>query len=97
MKLIWADDYGGRTDGIIRNFVPECPHCGEMAYNTRRCVFCGQRFIQDERTAEWNNPSETVKRNCPFCGRENTLVGERSRINGHFHGTCKKCGHVVIE
>lgn len=97
VKLIWADDYDGRTDCIIHNAVPECPHCGEMAYSTKRCVFCGQRFIQDELTAEWSKPPETVKLNCPMCGGEKTLVGARSRINGHFHGKCEKCGCELME
>ncbi len=97
VRLIWADDYDGATDRIIHNAVPECPYCGEMPYSTKRCVFCGQRFIQDERTAEWNKPPEIVRLNCPHCGGENALVGTRSKINGHFHGECEKCGCRIME
>ncbi|MCX4355910.1 MAG: hypothetical protein OSJ43_06750 [Oscillospiraceae bacterium] len=97
VRLVWTDDYNFATDSIIRNAIPECPHCGEMAYNTKRCVFCGQRFIQDEHTAEWNKPSEIIKMNCPHCGGKNTLVGARSKINGHFHGECEKCGCRIME
>ena len=52
MRLIWRDTYDGAADRIIRNAQPECPYCGEMPYSTKRCVFCGQRFIQDEAIAE---------------------------------------------
>lgn len=96
-RLIWGDDYDSLTDKIIRNAVPICPHCGEMPYSTRQCVFCGQRFIQDEAVAEYNKPPEKVTRNCPHCGGEKTLVGSRSKINGHFHGKCEKCGCVIME
>lgn len=95
--LIWADEYDGMTDRIISNAVPKCPHCGEMAYNTKRCMFCGQRFVQDEHTVEWNKPPEVVKMPCPHCGGENTLIGTRSKVNGHFHGRCEKCGCILME
>lgn len=97
VRLAWVDELDGVTDSIIRNAIPECPHCGEMPYSTKRCVFCGQRFIQDDRTAEFNKPPETVRLNCPSCGGKNTLVGTRSKINGHFHGKCEKCGTVFIQ
>lgn len=76
---------------------PYCPSCGEMPYSTERCVFCGQKFIQDEIIAEYNKPPEKVTMNCPMCGGKNTLVGARAKSNGHFHGTCEKCGCVVME
>lgn len=76
---------------------PYCPACGEMPYSVERCVFCGQRFTPDELTAEWNKPPETIRRNCPSCGGINTLVGARAKSNGHFHGTCEKCGCVIFE
>ena len=97
MRLIWRDTYDGAADRIIHNAVPECPRCGEMPYSTKRCVFCGQRFIQDETIAEYNKPPEKVVRNCPMCGGEKTLVGTRAKCNGHFHGKCEKCGCVRME
>ncbi len=97
VRLIWRDTYDGATDRIIRNAEPECPHCGEMPHNTKRCVFCGQRFIQDEAVAKYNKPPEKVVLNCPRCGGENTLIGARAKCNGHFHGKCEKCGCELLE
>lgn len=97
VRLMWQDTYDGATDRIIRNAVPECPRCGEMPYNTKRCVFCGQRFIQDEVVAEYNKPPEKVVLNCPRCGGENTLIGARAKCNRHFHGKCEKCGCELTE
>lgn len=52
VPLKWADSYDVATDSIIDGGEPRCPYCGEMPYNTKRCMFCGQRFT-DER-AEWD-------------------------------------------
>lgn len=76
---------------------PLCPSCGEMPYSTERCVFCGQKFIQDDEIAEYNKPPQTVRMDCIMCGGKNTLVGVRANCNGHFHGTCEKCGCRVVE
>lgn len=97
VRLVWVDDYDVSTDSIIHNAIPECPHCGEMPYSTKRCVFCGQRFIQDDRTAEFNKPPEKEKLDCPSCGGKGTLIGTRAKINGHFHGKCEKCGCVIMQ
>lgn len=97
VPLLWVDSFDGMRDIIIRGGEPQCPHCGDMPYSLQQCVFCGQRFIQDEAVAEYNKPPETVKLNCPMCGGEKTLVGARSRINGHFHGKCEKCGCAIME
>lgn len=40
IKLNWVTNYGG--------LVPECPHCGEMPYSLTECMFCGQRFLEDD-------------------------------------------------
>lgn len=97
VPLLWKDTYDGMRDKIIPGGEPECPRCGEMPYSLQQCVFCGQRFIQDEVVKERSKPPETVKLNCPMCGGEKSLVGSRSRINGHFHGKCEKCGCVLME
>ena len=44
VKIIWQNDYG--------MIMPYCPTCGEMAYSTERCKFCGQKFIQEEKKPE---------------------------------------------
>lgn len=74
--------------------IPECPSCGEMPYSTEQCIFCGQKFIQDEEVEEYNKPNFVTEK-CPLCGGE--MVGTRSKYNGHFHGSCKNCGVSVIE
>lgn len=40
VKVRFENDYG--------MMVPYCPSCGEMAYSTERCVFCGQKFIETD-------------------------------------------------
>lgn len=40
VELIYHNDYG--------MMMPYCPSCGEMAYSTERCVFCGQKFIEKQ-------------------------------------------------
>ncbi len=76
---------------------PYCPSCGEMPYSTERCVFCGQKFIQDEAIAEYNKPPETVIMDCPVCKGNNTMIGAQAKCNGHFHGKCEKCGCKLTE
>jgi hypothetical protein len=34
---------------------------------------------------------------CVFCGGHGTMVGSRTRTNGHFHGRCTQCGARVME
>lgn len=36
VEVRYENDYG--------MMMPYCPSCGEMAYSTERCVFCGQKF-----------------------------------------------------
>lgn len=50
--LNWVDSFNVMTDKIIKNGEPKCPHCGEMPYSIKQCVFCGQRFIQEENANE---------------------------------------------
>lgn len=90
VKIGWERSY----DGIY----PQCPSCGEMPYSTERCVFCGQRFIQeDEALQEYAKPALEERMDCFVCGGKGTLVGRRARSNGHFHGQCEQCGATVME
>ena len=90
VKIGWEESY----DGVY----PQCPTCGEMPYDLERCVFCGQRFIQeDERLQEYMKPPEEVRLDCLACGGKGTLVGHRAKSNGHFHGRCEVCGCSVME
>ena len=59
--------------------------------------FCGQRFIQDERVAEYNDPGEEIRMDCFSCGGQGTMIGHRAKSNGHFHASCVACGCSVIE
>ena len=90
VKIGWAEEFGG---GVY----PKCPACGEMPYSTERCVFCGQRFIQDEKVKEFNEPMPEERMDCLICGGKGTIVGQRARTNGHFHGRCANCGAVMME
>lgn len=92
VALEWEEDPMGRGMGF-----PRCPACGEMPYSTERCLFCGQRFIQDERTAEYNAPAKEEQRDCVVCGVKGTLRGTRAKSNGHFHGVCVVCGCRIME
>lgn len=88
-RIWWRED----EDGCY----PYCPACKEMPYSTKQCLFCGQRFVQDEMVAWYNTPAKKVELDCPICGGKGTLVGENARSNGHFHGKCTECGACVIE
>jgi len=96
---VYADKPPVALPFVVDGFgaIPECPICGEMPYSTEQCHWCGQRFVQDETIAEYNDPGPEVRMDCFFCGCKNTLVGHRSKYNGHFHGTCEQCGIMVIE
>lgn len=48
LPLKWVTSYNLQTDTCEPAGEPECPHCGEMPYSTERCVFCGQRFTQED-------------------------------------------------
>lgn len=46
LPLEWVDclNAGGQ---LVRMGEPRCPHCGEMPYSIKQCVFCGQRFCDE--------------------------------------------------
>lgn len=59
MDVAWEDDYDFVTDKIIPNGVPICPVCKEPAYETDKCVFCGQKFNPDS-FGKGNLPPEPI-------------------------------------
>lgn len=94
LPLQWKDSFDGCRDIIIPNAEPVCPHCGEMPYSYTECQFCGQRFVQDEKTKEESKPPKVERLDCLMCGKPNAVVGTRAKTNGHFHGQCEECGAV---
>lgn len=91
----WRTEYGIT--------VPYCPSCGEMSYSADRCVFCGQRLI-DNREEKNRKPrfSGVIERQeglyCPKCGSN---VEDTSKLVSHMDGMLEygmsymcECGHV---
>lgn len=49
-KLWYRDNVKVKIGGLRkpRHVIDgDCPYCNEIAYNSKRCLFCGQRFIDD--------------------------------------------------
>ena len=46
-------------------FIPKCPICGEIPYNTEQCHWCGQRFVLDKVMEEYEKPLKE-KSKCIF-------------------------------
>lgn len=72
-------------DGYGR--IPECPVCEEMPYSLQQCHWCGQHFIQDKETKEYDTP-KTEQGRCPNCGKPITIM--ISNYNGHKSGHCDR-------
>lgn len=89
VKIGWEKSY----DGVW----PKCPACGEMPYSIEQCVFCGQRFLQDEILKEYAKPTPEEREDCLMCGGKATVIFRRARCNGHSHGRCEQCGARFIE
>jgi len=70
--LIWQKTYGGVLE-------PVCPSCGEMPYSTERCVFCGQKLINER------------KPHVEYIGA--TLVEPVG--DGFPEMRCDKCGEII--
>lgn len=85
----WETDFAGT--------MPVWPACGEMPYGLDRCIFCGQKFIKDERAKEWEQPQKVERMDCPVCGGKDTMEFTRSKYNGHKHGCCTACGTKFME
>ena len=91
----WRREYGMT--------VPYCPSCGEMAYSTDRCVFCGQRLIDTREKAARNPMFEGVMEReegiyCPECGGN---LEDTSKLVSHMDGLREygmsyqcECGHA---
>lgn len=46
-EVNWYREYGV--------LAPFCPYCSEPAYDTHRCVFCGEKYIWREFTHPTDN------------------------------------------
>ena len=90
IPIIWERSYG---DSIF----PMCSACGEMPYSVSRCVFCGQRFIKDQRAIEWEKPQKVETGDCSSCGGKGTMRYTKARSNGHMRGYCVSCGMRMIQ
>lgn len=88
----WYEEYGSHE-------MPHCPECDNPVLELvdGRCWCCGQRINEDERLKEWMNPPEVECMDCFICGGKDTVQFTRSRVNGHRHGFCAKCGMKFIE
>ena len=95
VSIDWRTEYGMT--------VPYCPSCGEMAYSTDRCVFCGQRLIDtSEKAARKQRFEGVIEREegiyCPECGGN---LEDTSKLVSHMDGIREygmsyqcECGHV---
>lgn len=94
VNVDWQIDYGMK--------MPYCPSCGEMAYSSDRCVFCGQKFIEEE---EPQNKKEIIgatvdkdgNTTCDKCGGDKFSLVSHSDGADHFSYDykCAKCGNRV--
>lgn len=73
-----------------------CPSCRNEIMEFDFCTHCGQRFVQDRKTVKMRTPVPKTM-NCPFCGGHHTLHGMIAPRNGHFHGSCEKCGIKIMQ
>lgn len=96
VHLEW-EPYFDFCSNKVTGEAPVCPACGEMPYSTERCVFCGQAFIQDEKTRKFADPEPVEHMICLVCGDPQGMEFTRSKLNGHKHGKCRKCGAVMVE
>lgn len=95
VQIRWQNDYG--------MMMPYCPTCGEMAYGTERCKFCGQPFIQEK---EPENKQEIIGGTmnedgivvCDNCGCYDSMkLVSHSDGRGFFDYTyrCGGCGKAI--
>ena len=96
VHLKWEPHFDFCTDKVTGE-EPVCPACGEFPYNTERCAFCGQAFVQDEKAIKFSEPAPVEYMMCPLCFEPNGVEFTRSKLNGHKHGRCKACGNVLME
>ena len=76
----WRTEYGMT--------VPCCPSCGEMAYSTERCVFCGQRLIDTREKAARKPMFEGVMERevCIQCPERGGNLEDMSELLSHMDG-----------
>ena len=97
VDIRWQNAYG--------MMVPCCPVCGEMAYSTERCKFCGQSFNHNDAPPE--NKREIMGASaeedgilvCDVCGNYDTMeLVSHSDGAGFFDYTyrCGGCGSQII-
>lgn len=94
VKIRWQNDYG--------MIMPYCPTCGEMAYGTERCKFCGQPFIHEEAP---KNKQEIIGGTmgddgiivCKKCGNDSMKLVAHADGRGFFDYTylCMKCENPI--
>lgn len=97
VHITWQNDYG--------MIMPYCPICGEMAYSTDRCKFCGQRFIQEEhpenkRTITGGSLEDDGSLTCDKCGcRDLELFAHADGADCYIYTyRCVRCGsHINVE
>lgn len=98
IPLKWISSYDGMADKIIPFGEPECPYCKKMPYSYEQCVFCGQRFIQENPIPDKTAPQRPMKEGetiifidgiCPECGL--------SCGNGGYGPLRCRCGWVGKE
>lgn len=94
VAIDWRTEYGVT--------VPYCPSCGEMAYSTERCMFCGQRLINHREDPKPSRYEGVIEREegcyCPECGYN---LEDTSKLVAHMDGLKEygmtyicNCGHV---
>lgn len=91
----WMNDYG--------MMVPYCPSCGDMAYSTGRCVFCGQRLLPTEKPRKnvteitGGHADDDGNLRCDECGSDELLLVSHED-GATFYGytyKCAKCGNRI--
>lgn len=90
----WVVEYGMT--------VPYCSSCGEMAYSTERCVFCGQKLLPTENphkpeiTIKGGKEDEDGTIRCEKCGSDNLkMVSHEDGRNFYGYTYRCECGNAV--
>lgn len=95
VRIRWENDYG--------MMIPYCPSCGEMAYSTERCVFCGQKLISENKPRNkmvvmGGHDDENGIITCDKCGgKDNMELISHADGAGFFEYTyrCGGCGNHI--
>lgn len=89
VPIRWQDDYG--------MMMPYCPSCGEMAYSTERCTFCGQKLINEgepetKREIIGGKADEDGIITCDDCGNYDSMEVVSHTDGRDFYDWTYKCG-----